>query len=139
LAPVNSSPPYSKGARQFVSCTGDEHILIGQRARQALGLVLHGAGAGTVDPLALERACKLANFLTQSFFCAEPWTKRPGSHVSLAESLRTCAEILDGVHDELPTAAFNFAGGRRLSALKAVLGGGRDLPSSQAFKGPLLA
>jgi F0F1-type ATP synthase beta subunit len=55
-------------------------------ARQALGLVLDRAGTGTADLLALERACKLANFLTQAFFCAEPWTKRPGSHVSLAES-----------------------------------------------------
>jgi F0F1-type ATP synthase beta subunit len=31
--------------------------------------------------------------------------------VSPAEALRTCAEILGGVHDDLPTAAFYFAGG----------------------------
>jgi hypothetical protein len=31
--------------------------------------------------------------------------------LSPAEALRTCAEILGGVHDDLPTAAFYFAGG----------------------------
>jgi F0F1-type ATP synthase beta subunit len=85
--------------------------LIAQRTRQALDLVLDRDGAGAADPLALERACKLANFFTQPFFCAEPWIKRPGSHVSLAESLGTCAEILDGVHDELPPARSTLPAG----------------------------
>jgi F0F1-type ATP synthase beta subunit len=31
--------------------------------------------------------------------------------VSLAESLRVCREILDGVHDAVPTEAFFFTGG----------------------------
>jgi hypothetical protein len=30
---------------------------------------------------------------------------------SLAESLRVCREILDGVHDDVPTEAFFFKGG----------------------------
>jgi F0F1-type ATP synthase beta subunit len=31
--------------------------------------------------------------------------------VPLAESLRTCRENLDGVHDDVPTEAFFFTGG----------------------------
>jgi F-type H+/Na+-transporting ATPase subunit beta len=69
------------------------------------------AFAESADPLTLERARKLANFFSQPFFCAEPWTIRPGSHVSRAEALRTCAEMMGGIHDDLPTAAFYFAGG----------------------------
>jgi F0F1-type ATP synthase beta subunit len=35
------------------------------------------AFAESADPLTLERARKLANFFSQPFFCAEPWTIRP--------------------------------------------------------------
>jgi F-type H+-transporting ATPase subunit beta len=40
------------------------------------------------DPLLLERARKLQSFFAQPFFVAEPYTKRPGSHVSLSDALR---------------------------------------------------
>jgi len=36
--------------------------------------------------------------------------ERPGSHVSRADALRGCREILDGHHDELPVGAFYFTG-----------------------------
>ena len=68
-------------------------------------------GARPADPRILERARKLANYFAQPFICAEPWTKRPGARVNLVEALRTCAEILDGRHDDLPVASFYFAGG----------------------------
>jgi F0F1-type ATP synthase beta subunit len=42
---------------------------------------------------------------------AEPYTKRPGVTVPLAESRRVCREILDGVHDAVPSKAFYFTGG----------------------------
>ena len=42
---------------------------------------------------------------------AEPYTKRAGATVGLAESLRVCREILDGMHDGVPAKAFYFTGG----------------------------
>jgi len=84
------------------------HGPIATRAREALDKLWSGACG---DPTFLERARKLANYFTQPFFCAEPWTKRPGTHVPLAEALKTCADILDGAYDDLPTGAFYFAGG----------------------------
>jgi len=63
------------------------------------------------DPVLLERANKVQAFFSQPFFVAEPFTKRPGSHVSRADALRGCREILDGRHDDLPAAAFYFTGG----------------------------
>ena len=58
----------------------------------------------------LARARKLQNFFGQPFFYAEPWTKRPGSYVSLADALDGCRAILDGECDDLPVAAFYFEG-----------------------------
>jgi RNA polymerase sigma factor (sigma-70 family) len=88
----------------------DDHAVIAERARKALSLLLDPALAETADALILQRARKLANFFAQPFFCAEPWTKRPGVHVSLKDSLQGCREILDGVHDDLPVEAFYFTG-----------------------------
>ena len=59
----------------------------------------------------LERALKVQNYFTQPFFCAEPYTKRPGVTVSAADALRTCQQILDGDCDDVPTDAFFFSGG----------------------------
>ncbi|MBV8935312.1 MAG: hypothetical protein JO095_05865 [Alphaproteobacteria bacterium] len=110
-------PRTSRSDLLETKAVGDEHAEIAARVKQALTLLLDPALAEPADPLTLARARKLANFFSQPFFCAEPWTKRPGSHVSLAEALRTCAEILAGVHDDLPTAAFYFAG--RIDEIRA--------------------
>jgi RNA polymerase sigma factor (sigma-70 family) len=90
---------------------GNDHAAIAERARQAMNLLLDPALVETVDQTILRRAHKLANFFAQPFFCAEPWTKRAGSHVSLRDALQGCREILDGVHDDLPVEAFYFTGG----------------------------
>jgi RNA polymerase sigma factor (sigma-70 family) len=104
-------PRTSRSELLETKAVGDKHAAIAVRVKQALTLLLDPALAETADQLTSERARKLANFFSQPFFCAEPWTNRPGSHVGVAEALRTCAEILEGVHDDLPTADFYFAGG----------------------------
>jgi len=54
---------------------------------------------------------RVGAILRAAVFVAEAFTKRPGSHVSRAEALRGCREILDGLHDDLPVDAFYFTGG----------------------------
>jgi F-type H+-transporting ATPase subunit beta len=39
------------------------------------------------------------------------YTRRPGTHVGIDEALRTCRDILEGRLDDIPAAAFYFAGG----------------------------
>jgi F-type H+-transporting ATPase subunit beta len=56
------------------------------------------------------RARKLQRFFAQPFFVAEPYTRRPGLHVSRAEALRGCRAILDGEVDSVPEKAFYFTG-----------------------------
>ena len=75
---------------------GDDHATIAERARRALVLLMNPELATTTDVSELGRARKLANFFAQPFYCAEPWTKRPGAYVSRKDSLITCAAILDG-------------------------------------------
>jgi len=83
-------------------------VALAARARAALALAT--GPAAPADP-ATQRARKLLRFFAQPFYVAEPYTRQPGVTVSRAEALRTCREILDGVHDALPEEAFYFRGG----------------------------
>jgi RNA polymerase sigma factor (sigma-70 family) len=89
-----------------------EHLATAGRVRAAIAALraADGEPGSGADALVLERARKLQNFFAQPFFVAEPYTRRPGSYVSRADALRGCREILDGIHDDLPTAAFEFNG-----------------------------
>jgi RNA polymerase sigma factor (sigma-70 family) len=89
----------------------DEHAAIAERVRLALAGLWAADGRAEPDALMPERARKLQSFFTQPFFVAEPYTKRPGMTVSLAEALNDCREILDGQHDDVPLEAFYFTGG----------------------------
>jgi RNA polymerase sigma factor (sigma-70 family) len=91
---------------------GDEHTMVAERVRRALAaLWADGRGRSSGgDKLMLERALKLQNYFTQPFFCAEPYTKRPGVTVTAADALRTCRDILDGQYDDVPVDAFYFSG-----------------------------
>jgi F0F1-type ATP synthase beta subunit len=89
-----------------------EHARIAERVRLALTALWESNGyanANTADVM-LARARKLQNFFGQPFFVAEPYHKRQGSHVSLADALDGCRCILDGECDDLPVAAFYFDG-----------------------------
>lgn len=89
-----------------------EEIDTARRARAAIALsrAPRENQRTDTDPIELERARKLQAFFSQPFFVAEPYTKRPGSHVNRADALRGCREILDGWHDDLPTEALYFTG-----------------------------
>jgi RNA polymerase sigma factor (sigma-70 family) len=78
-----------------------EHAAVVARVREAL------AAPGAPSP----RAQKLQWFFSQPFYVAEPYTRRPGVTVDLAEALAICRDVLDGVHDDLPAEAFYFTGG----------------------------
>ncbi len=102
-----------------------EHATIAERVRRALASLWAepGEAKSRDDRLLLERALKVQNYFTQPFFCAEPYTQRPGVAVDTAEAVRTCREILDGEHDDVPVTAFYFSGG--MAEIRA--NGGRAL------------
>ncbi len=63
------------------------------------------------DKLVVARARRLQRFLTQPFFVAESFTGREGKYVSLEDTVRGFAEILDGKHDKKPEGTFYMVGG----------------------------
>jgi F0F1-type ATP synthase beta subunit len=102
--------PLTSRSRLFESSTvGSEHLAIATRVRESLALL--ASAAPDADALTIARARKLQRFFAQPFFCAEPYTHRPGVSVTVTDALRGCREILDGVHDDVPEAAFSFTGG----------------------------
>ena len=56
------------------------------------------------------RARKIQKFLSQPNFVAEQFTGRKGEYVTLAETIRSFREILDGKHDALPENDFYMRG-----------------------------
>lgn len=89
-----------------------EHARIAERVRAALAVMWASNGFANADTkdMTLARARKLQNFFGQPFFVAEPYNKRPGSHVSLGDALDGCRAILDGECDGLAVEAFAFEG-----------------------------
>ena len=73
--------------------------------------------------LVVARARKIQQFLSQSFHVAEKFTGNPGQYVSVKDTVRSFAAIIDGECDDLPEQAFRYAGTiedvrRRAEAMK---------------------
>ena len=62
------------------------------------------------DRLVFERAKKLKNYMTQSFFVAEAQTGRPGKYVPIKTTIKNVRQILDGEFDEIDEEKFLFLG-----------------------------
>ena len=62
------------------------------------------------DKLIVSRARKVQRFLSQPFTVAEQFVGIEGKYVSLKDTVRGFAEIIDGKHDDLPESAFLFVG-----------------------------
>lgn len=63
------------------------------------------------DRLAVARARRIENFLSQPFFVAETFTGLAGKYVSRADTVKGFRAILDGEVDTLPEQAFYMVGG----------------------------
>jgi F-type H+-transporting ATPase subunit beta len=62
------------------------------------------------DKLAVSRARKIEQFLSQPFFVAEQFTGMAGKYVKLEDTIRGFAEIVAGKHDDVPEQAFRYVG-----------------------------
>lgn len=62
------------------------------------------------DRQAYERARKLQNFMTQSFFVAETYTGKKGYYVTIQEAVEGCEKIMSGAVDHMPEEAFYMIG-----------------------------
>ena len=62
------------------------------------------------DKQVVSRARKIQKFLSQPFHVAEVFTGTPGAYVSLADTVRSFKEIIEGNHDEIPENNFYMKG-----------------------------
>jgi F-type H+-transporting ATPase subunit beta len=62
------------------------------------------------DKALVSRARKIQRFLSQPFYVAEQFTGRPGQYVSLADTVRSFKEILEGKHDHRAENDFYMKG-----------------------------
>ncbi len=63
------------------------------------------------DSIMYQRANKLKNFMTQSFFAAQNQTARPGIYVPTKTTIEDVAAIISGKHDSISEDKFLFIGG----------------------------
>ncbi len=60
------------------------------------------------DKKTVTRARKVQRFMSQALFVASQYNGFPGQYVPLRDTVRSCREILEGRHDNLPESAFLF-------------------------------
>ncbi len=98
---------------------GDEHYRVAREVQRVLQrykdlqdiiAILGIDELSEDDKLTVARARRIQRFLSQPMFVAEAFTGTPGKFVTLAETIRGFAEILEGKHDALPEQAFYMVG-----------------------------
>src|SRR6266436_4670001 len=98
---------------------GDEHYNVARQVKQTLQrykdlqdiiAILGIDELSEEDKLAVSRARKLQNFLSQPFFVAQQFTGLGGKYVAIADTIRGFKEIVEGKHDEIPEQDFYMVG-----------------------------
>ena len=101
--PLDSSStildPVIVGEEHYRVARGVQRILQRYKDLQDIIAILGMEELSSEDKLTVARARKIQRFLSQPFFVAETFTGRPGKYVSLAETVRGFAAILDGEYD----------------------------------------
>jgi F-type H+-transporting ATPase subunit beta len=98
---------------------GEEHYRVANETRRVLQrykdlqdiiAILGIEELSEEDKKLVYRARKIQRFLSQPFSVAEVFTGKSGKYVSLADTVRSFAEILDGKHDGLEEGTFYMKG-----------------------------
>jgi F-type H+/Na+-transporting ATPase subunit beta len=98
---------------------GNEHYNVARQVKQVLQrykdlqdiiAILGIDELSEDDKLAVSRARKLQNFLSQPFFVAQQFTGLEGKYVPIAETIRGFKEVVEGKHDDIAEQDFYMAG-----------------------------
>ena len=101
------------------SIVGEEHYRVAMAVQETLQeysdlqdiiAILGMDELSEEQQLTVSRARKIQQFLSQAFHVAEKFTGNPGTYVTVEDTVRSFAEIVDGKCDDLPEQAFRFAG-----------------------------
>ncbi len=109
---------------------GQEHYEVAREVRALLwraeeieGRSYHPEDLTEEERETLGRARRLRRYLSQPMFVAEPWTGLGGESVSREQTLRDCAALLAGEHDNLSEDALYMVGTLEQARAKARMSG----------------
>jgi F-type H+/Na+-transporting ATPase subunit beta len=112
LASVSKAlAPDIVGEEHYRVARGVQRVLQRYKDLQDIIAILGMDELSDEDKLTVFRARKLQRFLSQPFTVAEIFTGTKGEYVSVKDTVRGFAEILDGKHDSVPEANFYMKGG----------------------------
>ena len=112
LASVSKAlAPEIVGEEHYRVARGVQRVLQRYKDLQDIIAILGMDELSDDDKQTVFRARKIQRFLSQPFTVAEVFTGTKGEYVSVKETVRGFAEILDGKHDLVPEANFYMKGG----------------------------
>jgi F-type H+-transporting ATPase subunit beta len=112
LASVSKAlAPDIVGEEHYRVARGVQGVLQRYKDLQDIIAILGMDELSDADKLTVFRARKIQRFLSQPFTVAEVFTGVSGVYVSVADTVKGFAEILDGKHDDVPEANFYMKGG----------------------------
>jgi F-type H+/Na+-transporting ATPase subunit beta len=100
--------PRTVGERHYRVARGVQQILQRYKDLRDIIAILGIDELSDDDKLAVARARRIQQFMTQPMFVAEVFTNIPGAYVPVEETIRGFEEILAGQHDDLPEEAFRM-------------------------------
>jgi F-type H+-transporting ATPase subunit beta len=107
----NALAPENVGEEHYRVARGVQNVLQRYKDLQDIIAILGMDELNDDDKLTVFRARKIQRFLSQPFHVAEVFTGSPGVYVSVAETVKGFAEILEGKHDSVPEGNFYMKGG----------------------------
>ncbi|MQG76095.1 MAG: F0F1 ATP synthase subunit beta [SAR202 cluster bacterium] len=102
--------PQVVGEEHYRVARGVQAVLQRYRDLQDIIAILGVEELSEEDKVTVGRARRIQRFLSQPMNVAEVFTGREGRYVTIADTVRGFAEILDGQHDDLPEQAFYMVG-----------------------------
>ncbi len=98
---------------------GQEHYDVAKRTQEVLQrykdlqdiiAILGMEELNEDDRMAVRRARKIQRFFSQPMYMAEAFTNQPGAYVKVADTIKACKGIIEGLYDDLPEQAFYMVG-----------------------------
>ena len=96
------------GAEHVAVALGVQNILQKYKDLQDIIAILGMDELSDEDKIAVSRARRVRNFLSQPFFVGETFLGIPGAYVPIKDTIRSFKMILDGEVDHLPEQAFLY-------------------------------
>lgn len=100
--------PLVVGQEHYEVARGVQQLLQRYKELQDIIAILGMDELSEDDKIAVNRARRVRNFLSQPFNVAEAFSGLKGKYVPLKDTIRSFKAILDGKYDDLPEQAFMF-------------------------------